>query len=85
MVYTASITSQGQVTIPKQLRTELGIGKTGKVLIQKRGKMLEIAPIPNFFDLYGSAKTKSKLNDRKLRKGFIQALAENAAQEGIYR
>jgi AbrB family looped-hinge helix DNA binding protein len=44
MNYIASITSQGQLTIPKPLRDEFGISTRTKVHITKKGDYLELRP-----------------------------------------
>jgi len=46
MIYTFSITSKGQVTIPKAFRDRLGLDKTGKASMRMndRGEVILTAP-----------------------------------------
>ena len=53
-MYTVSITSQGQISIPAKLRKELGFDKKGKAIIRKEGSNLIIEPVVDFMSLKGS-------------------------------
>ena len=60
MNYTVSITSQGQLSIPAQIRRELGfnIARKGMVTVQN-GKVI-IEPIKDLLELKGSLYTAKK-------------------------
>lgn len=60
MVYTVSITSQGQISIPAKFRRELGLNKHKKALIKKEGDKLVVEPVPDILSLKGSLKHKAK-------------------------
>lgn len=47
MNYIASITSQGQLTIPKALRDKYSLNKKTKAVIKDAGSKLEIRPLPH--------------------------------------
>ena len=53
-MYTVSITSQGQVTIPAKLRRELKLDKKIKAIVRKEGKSLIVEPIADLMSLKGS-------------------------------
>ncbi len=64
----ASITSQGQLSIPKSFLKELGIESATKAVIEKRGKSLVVTPKKDFWSLEGSLKSDIVLSDEELRK-----------------
>lgn len=59
MNYIVSITSQGQISIPSNLRRELKLTKRGKVLVKHVGEKIIIEPIPDLLSLKGSLKDKA--------------------------
>ncbi|MDP3740749.1 MAG: AbrB/MazE/SpoVT family DNA-binding domain-containing protein [bacterium] len=63
-----SITSQGQINIPKSIRKSFGIRTAIKAIIWKKGDKIIVAPRQNFSSLAGSLRSKVKLNDRGLKK-----------------
>lgn len=68
MLQVVSITSQGQLTIPKTFLSELGITKPAKALIQKKGNVLIVKPNADFWSLGGSLKSDIKLSNAQLKK-----------------
>lgn len=75
-----SITSQGQLTIPKSFLKDLGIKSSTKAVILKRGNVIEVHPKKDFWSLGGSLKSKVKLKDedlRKARESFAKNWAKN--------
>lgn len=62
-----SITSQGQVTIPKAMRDLFGISAATKAMISKVGSTIVIHPKPDFWSLEGSLNSTVKLSDNQLR------------------
>lgn len=62
-----SITSQGQVTIPREMRDFLGITGSTRAVAKKVGRQIIIEPQTDFFDLAGSLGGKIKLSDKELR------------------
>ena len=65
MVYTVSITSQGQLTIPIELRKRYALDQPKKVIIEDRQGEIVIKPAPDFFSLMGSVKPRKKPEDWK--------------------
>lgn len=81
MVYTVSITSQGQISIPAKLRRELGLDKTRRAIISHENGKIILKPVKDFLDLGGSLKTNMKpLSNKKLHELFAQAMAEDYAK-----
>lgn len=82
MPYTVSITSQGQVTIPKAIRESLKIGKNAKAIVVEKNNEILIKPVEDFFSLEGSIKPRSRPEDfKKMRKMFINYLAKRALKK----
>jgi len=67
-----SITSQGQVTIPKEMRDVFGITGSTKALARRVGKQIIIEPQTDFFSLAGSLGGEVKLSDEELRQARDQ-------------
>jgi AbrB family looped-hinge helix DNA binding protein len=63
-----SITSQGQLTIPKKMWKELGIKAGVKAEITKKGETFVVKPMKSFWDLGGSLFNGIRLSDTELRK-----------------
>ena len=62
-----SITSQGQLTIPKSMRDAFGINRSTKAVIIKQGNTMIVTPKRDFWSLKGALKSKVKLSDKQLR------------------
>jgi AbrB family looped-hinge helix DNA binding protein len=63
-----SITSQGQLTIPKAIRKALGITGPVKATVRLEGDTLVVEPKADFWALSGSLKSGVKLSDAQLRR-----------------
>ena len=71
-----TITSKGQVTIPKELRIELGLKPGDKVIFEKGEKGAKMRPIPDLFALKGSLKSKKKYDKKEAREAIGKYLAK---------
>jgi len=64
-----TITSQGQLTIPKSMRQQLGVMSGAKASISlSEDKQLIVQPHTDFWSLSGSLKGKITLSPAQLRK-----------------
>ena len=63
-----TMTSQGQMTIPKEFRDAFGMNGSTKMAIQKKGRFIIVEPRMSFQSLKGSLKSSVKLSDTKLMK-----------------
>lgn len=63
-----SITSQGQITIPKFIRRDFGITGSVKAVVSKAGDKIVVEPKQNFWQLSGSLGSEIKLTDAQLKK-----------------
>jgi len=64
MTYQTTITTKGQVTIPKAFRDLLQLDKYDKVVVEleKNGKSLKLSPSGDFLAIARKIKTKKKGN-----------------------
>ena len=62
-----SITSQGQLTIPKKFRDLFGIRGATKARVHQEGGRLIVEPTADFWSLAGSMKSDIVLTDEELR------------------
>ena len=75
MTYTVSITSQGQMTIPIDIRLALGLQKASKAIVHVDGGKMIVEPEPDILALRGIFKTKKKISWKKTRKLLDDAWA----------
>lgn len=81
MTYIATITSQGQISIPAKLRKELGFEKNSKVILQAQGKNILIEPLKNISELKGIFHTSKKISFQTIRNNFEKYLVNEAVQK----
>ncbi|MBI2483858.1 AbrB/MazE/SpoVT family DNA-binding domain-containing protein [Candidatus Uhrbacteria bacterium] len=62
-----TMTSQGQLTIPKEFRIAFGLRGSTKMAIRKKGGVMIVEPRSDFWDLKGSLRSSAKQSDRALR------------------
>lgn len=82
-MYTVTITSQGQISIPAKIRRKLGLDKTKRVLVSEQNGKLVIEPVKDLLELRGSLKTNIKASPKQIRKAFEQYLADHAVKKGL--
>ena len=63
-----SITSQGQLTIPKSFLRDWGIISATKAIVHKKGDTMVVSPTKDFWSLEGSLRSNIVLSDEELRK-----------------
>lgn len=68
MQHIVSITSQGQLTIPKSFLEDLGISTATKAIVQKKGNTILVSPKNDFWSLGGSLKSDITLTNEELKK-----------------
>lgn len=62
MIYTTTLTSKWQMTLPKEVRKKLGITKPGKLTLQiadADDNLIEVRKSPDILDLAGSIPAKN--------------------------
>ena len=78
MTYTVSITSQGQFTIPIDIRRALGLQKASKATVLTDGGKMVVEPIKDIFELRGVVKTKKRIPFRTIRNAFGDYMARRS-------
>ncbi len=68
MQQAVSITSQGQLTIPKFIRDAFGISGAIKAVIEIQGNTIVVRPKEDFWSLEGALKSDVQLSDTELQK-----------------
>ena len=82
MLYTVSITSQGQITIPADIQRVLGLKKKTKATIFIDEGRLIIEPVKDFLELRGSLKTNKKpLSSHEIHDLFAEETAERYGEK----
>jgi len=80
MVYTVSITSQGQISIPAKVQKQLGFKKPSKAVLSVEGGRIVVEPVKDFLEMGGSLKTsKPPLSSQKIHEMFAESLASEYA------
>ena len=77
MLYTVSVTSQGQLSIPAQIRKQLGFFKTHKALVTVVDGKVVIEPVKDLLTLKGSLRSSIKATPQQIRKAFEKHLANH--------
>ncbi|OGK13531.1 hypothetical protein A3A93_00235 [Candidatus Roizmanbacteria bacterium RIFCSPLOWO2_01_FULL_38_12] len=75
-MHTVTITSQGQVTIPKEIREEYGIKGSHKATIERTKEGILVKPKKDFWSLAGSLKSDIVATDEDLRKARERMVTE---------
>ena len=75
----ATLTSKGQITVPKSVRDALGLTEGDDVLFRVEGSHAVIAKIPDFLDLAGSIPIPPDVADNDW--STIEQIAEHRAGE----
>jgi len=82
MTYTVSITSQGQISIPAQIRRELGLSKNSKAIVSVKEGEISVRPVKDFLELRGSLKTDKKpLSNERLHEMFAEETAKQVVEK----
>lgn len=79
MRFTVSVTSQGQISIPAELRRSLGLDETRKAVVSAEDGKVVVEPVKDLLSLRGSLKTKKIVSSRKIREDFTKYLAKRSA------
>lgn len=77
MIYLVSITSQGQISIPAEIRRKLGLSRTSKAIVSTLNDKVTIEPVRDFLSMRGSLKTDKKpLSNKELHDLFAASVAK---------
>ena len=78
------VTQKGQVTIPQEIRSRLGIKPGDRVAFELNGDQVTLRPARSkLLEAYGAVSPRQQPEDfRALREEFEHGVAEEAASEG---
>lgn len=79
MLYSSSITTKGQATIPLVIRQHLRLAKGDKIVFSLIDDQVVLTGVNSFLDLAGSVKTKRKYSDHdwdKTIKSYVKKHGE---------
>lgn len=76
MNYIATITSQGQMSIPMAIRKKMGWERNKKIGVELRDDKVVLSSIPDVLDLHGVFKTKKRISWKKTRHALDAAWAQ---------
>ncbi|OGG02155.1 hypothetical protein A2W14_06515 [Candidatus Gottesmanbacteria bacterium RBG_16_37_8] len=79
MIHYVTITSQGQISIPVEIRRQFSLDKRKKAMVEVVGDKIIITPEREIDELMGIFKTDKKIPFRKARQAFEEALARGEA------
>ncbi len=79
MTYYVTITSQGQITIPIDIRRALGLEKAGKAVVREDAGKMVVEPVPDILSFYGVFASKKRGSRVAERRAFEDALAKGEA------
>lgn len=75
MQFTTSVTQKGQATIPALIRQRLGIRPNTKIVFElKNEHEASIKPVPDFFSMKGSVKSKKTFSILAMDKAVEKAI-----------
>lgn len=79
MQQVVSITSQGQISLPRLMLADMGIYTATKAVVTRKNDVIEVRPKNDFWSLGGSLKSNIVLTDEELRKAR-DSFSKNWAQ-----
>ena len=80
-MYTVSITSQGQISIPVKMRRIFNLQSTNKATVVSTDDGILIKPVVDFLKLSGSFTTKKKpLTSSMIHESFSESMAKRKAR-----
>jgi AbrB family looped-hinge helix DNA binding protein len=84
MIYTSTISSRGQMTLPKALREVLGLSTTTRVNIYEEGGKITVrepVPLKDLHKLLGKPMKSAKLSSTE--KSIIESMKESGRYEKL--
>lgn len=83
--FVVSVSPKGQITMPKAIRTKLGVKPKDKVAIRLEQGEVKVTPVKATFEtIYQSVPAlKRKLTDKEMARIAWEDHAQKAAKEGL--
>jgi len=77
MMYTVTITSQGQISIPAPIRRRMGLNRSKRAVVGLVDGKLMVEPVVDLLDLGGVFKSKKKYTREQERRAMEEAVVED--------
>lgn len=78
MSYVVSLTSQGQISIPIDIRRRFDLDSVRKAIVETVEDTIVIRPVKSVDQLFGSLQTAKRIKPLVVRQAFEQALAKES-------
>lgn len=83
MIWTAKVTSKGQITLPKGLRERLGLKPGSRVVFKVEDDQITLERLPDVLSLYGAFAVSEPQDWKKVREATMDIVAAETAKEGL--
>ena len=83
MLHYVTITSQGQITIPAEIRRKFALDKVKRATVEVEGDRIVIEPEADILKLRGIFKTKKRIPFKKVRVAFGEYMARRHLSASI--
>lgn len=85
MSFTVTVTNQGQISIPIELRRKYALSGGKTIVLRDSGAgEINMRPIPDIFELKGAFKTRKKISAKKIREAFEEYLGTRVIERGNF-
>ena len=83
MIWTAKISSKGQITLPKGVREYLGLQEGDRVVLRVKDDRVFLEPISgDILQWYGALEKTPAVDEQTVREAVRRAIAEEVVREG---
>lgn len=83
MIWTAKISSKGQITLPKGVREYLGLREGDRVVLRVKDDQVLLEPLSgDILQWYGALEEAPAVDEQAVREAVRRAIAEEVVREG---
>jgi len=83
MIWTAKVSSKGQITLPKELRERLGLKPGERIILKVEDNRVTLEKLPDVLSLYGVFAVSEPQDWKKVREDTMNIVAAETAKEGL--
>lgn len=83
MVHAVTLSSKGQVTIPKAVRDRLRLKPGDQVVFRERGDQVVVEPVVDVMELFGAVHVEGPQDWSAVREATMRRVAAQTAREGL--
>jgi AbrB family looped-hinge helix DNA binding protein len=74
MHYTTTLSSKGQIVIPKQIRVSLDLKASDELIVDSDGENIIVKPAITSDDVFGMFKPKKVITKKDIKKAYAEAV-----------